>query len=420
MLGLASFIGLSDRDRFELSGEALRVWLQGGEQAKRILLDSVAKEVPRDDGETPGQETTGPERGLRSPKPSRKVRPKAAPQLGLEIPLVSESGIVSPFAPKLGVEVRDLQLADWVGREFDVAIFALGFEERALASAERVLAATRPKRVILIRYSDDQGAEIEKIFVRLGIESVVVGSIDEMCAAISTAGSDVLVDSSGMSKSFLFSAVRDVLKMNRRVAIVHTLAAHHYPRNEDLLELGITADSPVSGENLTRLSEVLVGEAGPYRALRVHRAEGSPERWRALIASASPKNDRLLHLLDWRASDATRILVPRPTTPRRRIAWTSAELAASAADANVGLVTVDTNDILGAIRATEDLYNDLYYKSGANVEIGLTGSKIHAIAFAVLAAAARVSAVWYVVPQSFDRQRFTVGTGETQCFELRL
>jgi hypothetical protein len=95
-------------------------------------------------------------------------------------------------------------------------------------------------------------------------------------------------------------------------------------------------------------------------------------------------------------------------------------LAASAADTNVGLVEVDTNDVEAALRETERFYNDLYFRSGANVEIGLTGSKMHAVAFAALAAAARVSAAWYVAPATVDMQRFTVGTGDTHCFELRI
>ena len=68
----------------------------------------------------------------------------------------------------------------------------------------------------------------------------------------------------------------------------------------------------------------------------------------------------------------------------------------------------------------EEIYNDLYFRSGANVELGLTGSKIHAVAFAALASAVRISVAWYVSPERFDEQRFTEGTAETQCFDLRL
>ncbi len=151
----------------------------------------------------------------------------------------------------------------------------------------------------------------------------------------------------------------------------------------------------------------------------MHDEPAESERWRALLASASAKNDRLLHLLDARTYYAARIFAPPPEA-RQRVARAAAELAASAADSNIGLLEVDTNDIVRALEVTEEIYADLYFGSGANVEIGLTGSKMHAVAFAALAAAARVSAAWYVFPQTFDEQRFTVGTSESRCFVVTL
>jgi hypothetical protein len=150
----------------------------------------------------------------------------------------------------------------------------------------------------------------------------------------------------------------------------------------------------------------------------VYAEPAAPERARALLASASPKNDRLFHLLDERLYDADRILVPRATSPPRRIARAAAELAASIADANTQLIDVDTNDLHEALDQCSALYRDLYFDLGMNVELGLTGSKMHTVAFAALAAAARISYAWYVVPKNFDRQRFTQGVGETQCFSI--
>jgi hypothetical protein len=222
-----------------------------------------------------------------------------------------------------------------------------------------------------------------------------------------------------LSKPFLFEAVRSSLAARSRVGIVHTLAEQYYPRNEDLNALGITAETPAN-DVLARLGPALMGEIPPYRLIPVYQTAAQPERWRAVLASASPKNDRLLHLLDERAYDAVRILVPPPTTARRRVALAAAELAASAADTNVSLVTVDTNDIETSLKVTEQLYNELYRRSGANVEIGLTGSKMHAVAFGALAAAARVAAAWYVAPAEVDMTRFTIGAGDTHCFELLL
>jgi hypothetical protein len=432
MLGLASFIGLSDRDRFELSGEALRRWLEQPDEAKSILIESEDKGTGDEgngsegnggaaSGSAGAEDSQGAAEARQGPGDSGRPprgRPRPA-QMRLFMPGAEPRPNIG-FVPALGISVTHGTLDSWKGREVDTVLIALGFEKRARVSASRLLAVVRPQRVILVSYDPGQGREIAEHVAGLGLRTEVVTSIAQMNEAFGM-GERVIVDISGLSKPFLFVAIRDALSRARQVGVVHTVAVHHYPKNQDLVELGVVPDKPVPSHVLARLGdEVLMGEAGPYRLRRVHHAPAGPERWRALLASASPKNDRLLHLLDARACDATRILVPPPTTPRRRIAWAAAEFAASAADANVGLVEVDTNDIDNAVRATEEIYCDLYFRSGANVEIGLTGSKIHAVAAAALAAAARVSAAWYVAPERFDHQRFTEGVGETNCFDLAL
>jgi hypothetical protein len=253
---------------------------------------------------------------------------------------------------------------------------------------------------------------------RAGIVAETISRVEELEGALKDA-KGVLVDSAGLSKPFLFVAVRDTLRALKRVAVVHTAAEEYYPRNEDLRARGITLTQE-GGRPFESLEDLLVGEAGPYRLCRVHDEPAEPERWRALIASASPKNDRLLYLFDARSYDAARVLVPPANSERGRVARAAAELAASAAGSNVEMIEVDTNDLPAALRATEEIYNDLYFGSGANIEIGLTGSKIHAVAFAALAAAGRIASAWYVSPASFDRQRFTTGVGNTRCFSLTL
>lgn len=446
VLGLASFIGLSDRDRFELSGETLRRWLEHPDEAKGILLDSEAKRAYSDsdqeDGSASGCTSDRPEEAMSGAEPATSpvlgdvsqapAMPQSSSGRGrgarsadssaqLELGLAEAPRDVS-CAPALGIAATRSVLAAWAGRDVGTVVLALGFEQRAFVSAERLLATVLPRRVILVQYSADQGVDIERLVRRYRLAAEVVTSIEGLTASLATATAeaDVIVDSSGLSKPFLFTAVRDILARARRVGVVHTLAQEYYPRNRDLIDRGVSADLPLTSDLFARLGEVLIGEAGPYRLVRVHHTPAVPERWRTLLASASPKNDRLLYLLDNRAYDATRIFVPPPTTPRRRVARAAAELAASAADANVGLVEVDTNDLVAAIHGTEGIYNDLYFRSGANVEIGLTGSKMNAVAFGALAAAARVSAAWYVSPQSFDHQRFTEGAADTHCFDLTL
>ena len=438
LLGLASFMGISDRDRFELSGANLRKWLKEPGNAKDVLISSEAgrpkksvistarppepgTRIRSKDGDNQQKLRARSSTLLNASIPDSVTKSRAlprVPQLSLDLADVSDE---MALIPKLNIGFRTASLAGWNECQVDVVVIALGFEDRTITSAERIFANLTPKRAVLIQYDEDQGQQIRDLIDRHSVPVTVVSDHTELEKHLSSSDEFIVVDTSGLSKPFLFAAVRDALVRARRVGVVHTLAADYYPRNEDLVERGVAQDM-AGAEILENISDVLMGEHGPYKLVSVHQEPAEPERWRALLASASPKNDRLLHLLDDRHYEATRILVPPPSTPRRRIAHAAVELAiaASAADANVGRVEVETNDIEEALRQSEQLYGELYFRSGANVEIGLTGSKIHAVAFAALAAAARVSAAWYVKPESVDRARFTTGVAETNCFELFL
>lgn len=437
ILGLASFIGLADRDRFELSGDSLREWLETPKKAKRILVESEARRrVERELQSTPKpiKKKSAPTVRKSPPAPSPRARDGSASitsesydprgskdsplQLGLKY-AHQQSAAMDLSIPALGVQAVSVTLDSLIPRKVDAVILAQGFEERTLVSAERLLNVVRPRLIIMVQYDRNQGKALVSLVRRMKIKSEVVTTLSQMEAKLGKVSS-AIIDSSGLSKSYLFVAVRNLLKRLGRVTVVHTLAERYYPSNEDLHRIGVRANKQIPTRVFSRLDKVLSGEVGPYEMIQVHHEMASPERWRALLASASPKNDRLLHILDSRDYDASRILVPPPTTARRCLARAAAELSASVADENVALVEVNTNDIAGALQKSEEIYNELYYVSGANIEIGLTGSKVHAIAFAALAAAARVSAAWYVKPKIYDHARFTTGVGETHCFDLSL
>jgi hypothetical protein len=433
-LGLASFIGLSDRDRFELSGNTLRQWLEHPEKAKTILIESEARGATESGSLSDAGDNTYSSKEQQEFKPAsvkkksknsksaKEVNRSQISQLSILERLDDVSGlemVADPvYVPSLGISINHELLDSWRGRDVDTVLLALGFEERAKASAERLLATVKPKRVVLLSYDTNQGADTLKHVSDLGLDFVVVDSIEDLQATIK--GESLIVDTSGLSKPYLFVAIKNALACTGRVGVIHTSAMEYFPSNRELIDRGVLQGNLLSNDVLTSLDDILAGEIGPYRHFSVHSSSASPERWRALIASASPKNDRLLHLLDARSSDATRILVPPKDSPRRRMAWFAAELAASAAEANVGLIQVGSNDLTKALEEIENIYCDLYFRSGANVEVGLTGSKIHAVAFAALVAAARVSEVWYVEPRSFNHESFSRGVGETVCFEIEL
>jgi hypothetical protein len=440
LLGLASFIGLSDRDRFELSGKNLSKWLSDPENAKAILISCEAArpepepvegafDFPVPDGTVnEGQETDVPRlknetnQLLNSVRPSKGRSKRSSQQPQLELDLANKQGRDQiHYPPSLGLVTADSSFAKWSSRGVGTLVMALGFEDRTLESARRILNEVHPGQVVLVQYDPEQGSEIRDLVSNMRLATRIVKEFDELSRWNWLASDFVIVDTSGLSKPFIFSAVRGALMASGRIGIVHTLAESYYPSNEDLRGKGIDIESRGS-EIMERSADVLMGEVGPYHLVSVHQEQAEPERRRALLASASPKNDRLLHLLDARNFEATRILVPPATTPRRRVARAAAELAqtASPAEADMKLVEIDTTDIEGAIRQSKEFYREFYFRRGYNVEIGLTGSKIHAVAFAGLAAAARVSGAWYVSPSEVDRTRFTGGASDTNCFELLL
>jgi hypothetical protein len=53
-----------------------------------------------------------------------------------------------------------------------------------------------------------------------------------------------------------------------------------------------------------------------------------------------------------------------------------------------------------------------------NLEIGLTGSKLQAVAAAVLSARRKISQAWYISPKEFDEKRFTEGFGRLYVYKI--
>lgn len=421
LLGLASYIGLADRDRFELSGENLTRWLSEPASAKDILVESESKNEGNDDSVDDRADLAHPLDADSSTTPFHEqpsIRQSAPRQLTLaEVPIATSTAPV--FPPSLDVSTASVTLESLSLLNVELMILARGFEDRAYESARQLLGVVQPKRILVVRYDDTQGKRLEELLLRGKVPVEYVSAYEQLDARLAAVKGDVVVDASGLSKALLFITVRNALRCTGRVTVVHTLAEQYFPRNEDLEARGISMGSSDS-EVLSLMDDVLMGERGPYSLIQIHEQVAEPERWRTLIASTSPKNDRLLHLLDARAYDAVRIFVPPATSLRRRVTRAAAQLSASAADSNVGLIDVDTNDLDQAMKEAGRIYNELYFGSGANVEIGLTGSKMHAVAFGALAAAVRVSSAWYVVPKQYDEQRFTKGVGATHCFDIQM
>jgi hypothetical protein len=170
-------------------------------------------------------------------------------------------------------------------------------------------------------------------------------------------------------------------------------------------------------ELLDALSDVLTGEARPYTFDKLLNTDADDGRRRLLCAAASPKHERLMSPIDERDYDRVDIVVPASDTPRARLARLAADVATKNFHSS-GMVELESDDLAGMLDFIAGHYQRFYAHENFDFELGLTGSKLHAVACAAACSALRFSQCWYVRPAEFDVDRFTRGVAESSYFVL--
>ncbi len=424
--GLASFIGLSDRDRFELSGNELSKWLEldNPEMAKEILLRNQINDEMDAASATQGedfQNTISSDKldgAISEPSVATTSTPEQADLFG------SASGVdvlptIKPWAKKASISIRQLTINDLSNLRINTVFTGLGFEERTLASNRFLSNLTHPGKVHAIRYTlEGHALAILDAWKQPGTTVYETSYVDALINLPHLDGLTI-VDISGLSKPLIFKAIRNELTTKGRVLVCHASADKHYPLEEDLEKLFAAEKSKEPVAFLESLAEVLKGEEGPYNDITLLDELSDPSRSRALLAFASPKHERLFSLLDKREFDQIEVIAPSSDTPRARVAAYAAEFICQNY-ANASVAKINSNDLTGLSEYLDAQYLDIYGTGGANLEIGLTGSKIQAVAAAILSSVRKVSQAWYLSPKRFDENRFSSGVGEIRIFDIQI
>ncbi|MGI9621232.1 MAG: hypothetical protein ACR2PK_00240 [Acidimicrobiales bacterium] len=123
--------------------------------------------------------------------------------------------------------------------------------------------------------------------------------------------------------------------------------------------------------------------------------------------------------MEERDFDRIEVLTPMTGSPRADLARRAADVATRVAESSE-VIELDSDDLQAALTSIAASHQRYYVEGNFNFELGLTGSKLHAVAFAAASAAMRVSQAWYVKPTSFDPSRFSEGVGETRYFQIDL
>lgn len=420
LFGLSSFIGLADRDRFELSGEQLEEWLTYPDRGKEILLRNLG-------GESDDVEDVDVENGNNEEEPEvsdrKSVTSYTQESLFQDVVMMqdkmnTQETRLTFTAPQKRITVEELPAEQLTHADVELAILGLGFEERSLESTKRWLSLFTPKRAIAIKYPESgKGKEIISLLEANNVQYDVVPYDSIMVSGLEFPSIPTFVDITGLAKPILFWSIRNALRQNGKVLFGHTLAQQYYPLHEDLavvLEAEKNRDHTLL---LKALSKVLTGEKGPYRLEKLINTEVDESLRKMLCAFASAKHERLLTILDYRDYDRVEIAVPPAGTPRNETARIAAEIAAWNSRVT-GMNEFNSNDLAGVIEWLTEQYVTWYVDKGYNVEFGLTGSKIQAVACAAVSVECKLSQCWYIKPKNFDSKRFTKGTGTSRYFNL--
>jgi len=418
--GLVEFMSLGGRDRFELSGDNMRKWLLDPETRLEVLvsgriLRNDAEPAPEDEivYEIPGSSATTSQLGLDT------VTGWASPMEDLS---AGRSTLASvPRSPKIElISFKNLHQAG-----IKCAVIGLGFEERTPESARRLVKNATFDKVLYISYPIpgktkeireivDPRADAKEVLSHLSFVGPINGGLPNELSRFSD---PIVVDITGIPKSIFFSIIRTELSRKGIVYVCHTKAEYHHPTDEEVL-------SVMTGDVINDLYEsiktkVPMGEWGDYTISELLYSDADQSRGRVLCAFASPKRERLHTLLE-RNFDRLELVVPNSDRPRARYARMIAELGPSQS-LGARVTPINTDDIFRVMEFLIERYQYWYVSQGMNFEIGLTGSKMQALASAILASMYKISQCWTVRPEHIDPERYSKGYDRTSsCYKISI
>jgi hypothetical protein len=431
LFGLSNFIGLSLRDRFELSGPDLEDWLSNPDRTREILIRNLTGSANGDGSE--GADSGAPQADADAAPPAgtrvARRKPVGEPDAGVaktrpqtlfeSVEAVeAEDEEVPDFARSRMPRMNELGGADLAELGIESVLLGRGFEERTLASAQRLSGALRFPRGVLVSYPlEGHGPAVEDVAREMVDDLEIVGYGEAVEEGMPLPPGSTLVDVTGLAKPVIFDAIRRLLRRDGRVFVAHTGAATHYPLNEDIARVLEAHEKGDEYALLDALGDVLTGEARPYTFDKLLSTDADDGRQRLLCAAASPKHERLMSLLDERDYDRVDIIVPASDTPRARLARLAAEVATKNFHSSRP-VELPSDDLAGMLDFIADHYQRYYAHGNFDFELGLTGSKLHAVACAAACSALRFGQCWYVRPAEFDVERFTKGVALSRYFVL--
>lgn len=408
ILGISKFIGLSDRDRFELSGEQLLDWLASEDGIRNLRARTRAFTRSEEKVAKDFEVEELAEISLRPEISEEPELPFLAPPES-ELPKTANKKISAPT-------VQSISLSKIPRME---AIFvSLGFEDRCLPSAERIVRQTRPERIFAIEY-DIPGfeAETKALADRIGAKFEKLQVEDVLGGNFGTKFDSALVDCSGLTKPVIFQLVKHIFQSNTPLWTAISEPKEYNPTEEDLANVMGDGGEFWGDAGVDALSKILSGDHLPYDILSVDGLVSDPSRSKKLCAFSSAKHGRLLHLVEETNYDEIDVFHPKGTSNRHKVGEKTASIATRGGELGRSF-PYRSDDPTELMKRLFDNHAESYFHRRSNYELALTGGKLEAIVCGVMASALPINRVVYVKPDRFDAENFSKGIGRTKVYKI--
>jgi hypothetical protein len=427
-LGLSSFIPLGRRGRFELPYKDYGVldWLRDP-NASRLVPAGKQDE---------SQETDDAESTLLEPISTASSVADEAPEQTQQLAMSFASDVQdmwtgndAGFAPTVCADmVERWQECDWQATEY---IGAFGFEDRSLGVWERLREAnSKPNTAFMIAYPEPGlASEVSSLLESWGVpyESFAApednGSYSAVVAKIlgRLRGNQLVIDTTSLTKPFIYEFVRQSLGTSRRVFVLHACAETYDPPDEQLRQVLQDIEACNEPDVRSRLDEKIVGEKAPFTVETIADQPRDPGASTVLVTFVPLKHERVQEIVNRRSADMVVAIATTnsqgPAAVRSKIGRKLSEVFSAGSGGETHAVAA--LDVEASYRLLRELYRRFALVSGHNFELALTGSKMQTVAEAMLGWSLPPTGVYYSKPKTYSTAQFTHGTESIRLYSLR-
>jgi hypothetical protein len=414
LLGLTNFIGISQSDRFELSGKELENWLNNPQDGVNILLKH--KIIDDDDmleSETVEYNTfnkvalTGTQRALFFEIDEDKNN--------------NTNDILNFLVDQNKILLKKKEFNNKSAEDYKQYLLGVGFEERTYESLQKVLSATDLDTIYAIEHSLEEGKfkDIKGLLVnsRKNIHFISASEVSNIDFNIKT-----IIDVSGLSKAMIFNSIIEAANNLNNIAILETEAMELSPSDKDLNDIINSSENKQATDILTEVTKKIESsEIEPYVISRIYNTDTDESNYRVILCFSSAKFERMLYFLDNKQYDKILIINPIDNHNRSKLARYSSQVIQdkySSLETEIKDIDItNTNDIL---KAMTELYQKYYIQEGYNFDIALTGSKLQTVCASIFTCYNKINNCWYISPKGWKSNSFSSGANNSYLYSLHV